>query len=248
MTMSSMEPIRSFLSLKTALPSTWRFALQPRVTLRISVAATPTRVDPATWACETSGVANRATAARRNGMLERFIGFSYSQSAVSLSSAGASEPVQGADRPHADRPAVDVVGGGEVLGQGRRAVRAEPRVGIVGYRIPQAVNRELLGDVPEGAEGPAVRVLAAAGVVPDFSVERTDTHRRSDVVVGRDLVDVVVGVGSRVRARYERARGSQRIAAVVQGSRRGAGGRALVVRADVDEVDLALAVVPVAVE
>src|SRR5258708_2162300 len=51
MTMSSTAPIRSFLSLNTAWPSTWRFALQPSVTSRRSAAAVPTTVDPTTCAC-----------------------------------------------------------------------------------------------------------------------------------------------------------------------------------------------------
>src|SRR6266550_3703041 len=62
MTMSSTDPMRSSLSLKTACPSTWRFALQPRVTSRSSAAATPTNVEPATCACAMAGAINAMAA------------------------------------------------------------------------------------------------------------------------------------------------------------------------------------------
>ena len=53
---SSITPIRSLLSLKTAFPSSWRFALQPRVSSRNSAPAIPGCVDPATYACAIADV------------------------------------------------------------------------------------------------------------------------------------------------------------------------------------------------
>ena len=59
MTISSTVPILSRLSLKTGTPSTWRFALQPRVAnSRSSNAVTPGIADPATCACATIDVIN----------------------------------------------------------------------------------------------------------------------------------------------------------------------------------------------
>src|SRR5258706_14401897 len=52
---SSIDPIRSLLSLYTACPRIWRLALQPRVTSRSSATLTPRTVDPATCAYETAG-------------------------------------------------------------------------------------------------------------------------------------------------------------------------------------------------
>src|ERR1700726_1298329 len=55
MMISSIDPIRSALSLNTGCPTIWRLALQPLETSSISVTLTPMRVEPATCACEMVG-------------------------------------------------------------------------------------------------------------------------------------------------------------------------------------------------
>src|SRR5260370_33335795 len=82
MTMSSTAPTRSFLSLKTAWPSTWRFALQPGVTLRSSAVALPTTVDPATCACAMVDVINAMLASIK--VVVRVMVFSFNLNAIEL--------------------------------------------------------------------------------------------------------------------------------------------------------------------
>src|SRR5260221_8293434 len=81
-TMSSTAPIRSFLSLKTVWPSTWRVALQPAVTLRSSAIALPTTVDPATCACAMVDVINAMLASIK--VVVRVMVFSFNLNAIEL--------------------------------------------------------------------------------------------------------------------------------------------------------------------
>src|SRR6185369_6780577 len=99
---------------------------------------------------------------------------------------GGLEAVHEADVRAADGAAVDVVCGGEGLGQPGGAGRTEAGVGVVLDLVDDQVNQGVAPDVVVAGKAPAVGVLVGAALGFDLSVQASDAQFGRDLVVGRD--------------------------------------------------------------
>src|SRR5437867_1714456 len=130
-----------------------------------------------------------------------------------------------------DVTAIDVPGRGEGLAQPGRAGRAETRIGIVVDALDREVHDGVAKDVVVRPNVPALGVLASTRGVPDLAVQRTHAQFLRHDVIGGNLVDVVVGQGTRIVTGHQSAGIAQWRTTVVERTA-GACGGAVVIGAD----------------